>query len=491
MRTQGGFEVRTNEITNGVPSDGRPPVVQPAEEASELGSKFSQLIQQMIGGAGVDAMLGDIQGLSGMTVNVAPLPQKPVEVEKPKEEAVEQEELVVTEEKDSCVETDEDDEQPEEEAVVQTEEQAVVVQGVVLEQKPVELVAAEEAVTTEAITEEQVQEVARAVEPVAVQTQQVEKAEGEAFQIAQAQTPLKAKEHAVKETAEQAPMQAVNEAPAGEPVVKAEAVKTAVKDVSRQRSEDYFALQRAIEAANADSQGEMLPPEDGTKPVLPPQTVIGQAVRNQAAEGAAAQGALARAAGLQEQTTPSQNAKGQGAVVELNGAAVNNATKFTLNKLKLTKEVPAEDRNKVVEQVKELLKKAVQSRDGNSISVRLNPPELGQMTVKVTQRENRVYARIIPESQEVEAMLRQRANDVTQVLVAAGLKVDQVHVSIGRERGEGEAFQFQDMLGRGNAEQGGEQSRGKDEAGKWEQGAPMVGARMEAEELLADSGWVA
>ena len=492
----GGIAVQTKKIVDGTPSvEGRGPAVQPQEGNPELAAKFSALLSQMLGDTGVQAMLGGAANL-GIQAQIAPLPEKPAEIREVKEAPVEQEELAVTEEeKDSYVRTEEDSEQPEEQAVVVEEEQAVVAQVVAVEHKPVEV--------TEEVTERTVEEMPKMLEQVVAQAQEqqvtpqqtAEATEAGAFMLKKTEAAAApTANEAVRETDVEAQAVRPLQDQAGASVVKTEAVKTAVKDVSRQRSEDYFAIQRALEASEAqDAPSEILTeaPKPQAAPVSAP--TLGQMMRNQAAEGAAAQGALARGAALGEQTQSSAGVKsqGQGVVFDIGVNARAAAEKLAAMKGKSAKEVPSKDRQAVVEQMKDLLAKAIQTRDGNSISVRLNPPELGQMTVKVTQRESKVYARIIPESPEVEALLRQRAGDVTQVLIAAGLKPSQVHVSIGAERTDAETHQFQDLMGRGSAENGQDRSRGRDEAGDAERGMPFMNTAVDAEEILADSGWVA
>ncbi len=119
-------------------------------------------------------------------------------------------------------------------------------------------------------------------------------------------------------------------------------------------------------------------------------------------------------------------------------------------------QLPKNEQDKVVERVKELLKDANAARNGNTMVVRLDPPRLGQMMVKVTHRAGQVHARIVPESQEVETALRSRVSELTTALTAIGIKAENIHISLGAERTESEAFQFSEFLNQNGSQGSGE-----------------------------------
>lgn len=119
-------------------------------------------------------------------------------------------------------------------------------------------------------------------------------------------------------------------------------------------------------------------------------------------------------------------------------------------------QLPKNEQDKVVERVKELLKDANATRNGNTMVVRLDPPRLGQMMVKVTHKAGQVHARIVPESQEVETALRSRVSELTTALTAIGIKAENIHISLGAERTESEAFQFSEFLNQNGSQGSGE-----------------------------------
>lgn len=146
---------------------------------------------------------------------------------------------------------------------------------------------------------------------------------------------------------------------------------------------------------------------------------------------------------------------------------------------------------KTLEKVKELLAKATQNRDGNSLTLKLNPRELGEITVKVTQRDNNIYARITPDSPEIESMLRHKAAELTQVLIQAGIKADQLHISIGQERTEAESFKFSEFLsGQQNSRQN-ELFSDKSKQEVTENPAVKKAFNNQAKNSNIDLGWIA
>jgi len=141
-------------------------------------------------------------------------------------------------------------------------------------------------------------------------------------------------------------------------------------------------------------------------------------------------------------------------VAGLNGLNSEIATKLAEKVSRNAKAQLSEaSQSAFIEKIQQLLEQAKQGRDGNTLVFRIDPPELGKMTVKVTQRGDELYARIIPESAEVEHTLRSRLGEIAGVLQSSGLKVSEVHVSIGDRATESESayngFLLADQHGKG------------------------------------------
>lgn len=142
----------------------------------------------------------------------------------------------------------------------------------------------------------------------------------------------------------------------------------------------------------------------------------------------------------------------------------------------------------IIQQIQKVLEQAAQNKSGDSMTLQLKPDELGAITLKVTVRDEKVHARLIPDSEKVESTLREHAADLMRVLTASGFKAENVTISFGAERSESEAFEptwnkggqlSQERMG----EEGGEQSA-----------APVVYG--DAQEIVrsdasALQGWVA
>ncbi|MBN8550857.1 MAG: flagellar hook-length control protein FliK [Deltaproteobacteria bacterium] len=86
---------------------------------------------------------------------------------------------------------------------------------------------------------------------------------------------------------------------------------------------------------------------------------------------------------------------------------------------------------RTMEKVENALREAAKSRDGKTISLRLDPPELGSVKVDISMRDGNLHARIVAESPAVNQFLRDKAHDLQSSLRKLGLNADTVSVSVG------------------------------------------------------------
>jgi len=112
-----------------------------------------------------------------------------------------------------------------------------------------------------------------------------------------------------------------------------------------------------------------------------------------------------------------------GAFMKSTGETAGQTTKGS-------KELSRTQSLRALEMVETALKEATRSKDGKSISFRLDPPQLGQVKVDVSLRDGALHARIVAESPEVNQMLRERGHELQGMLRGLGLNVDKVSVSI-------------------------------------------------------------
>ena len=93
---------------------------------------------------------------------------------------------------------------------------------------------------------------------------------------------------------------------------------------------------------------------------------------------------------------------------------------------------------RTMEKVESALKEAAKSRDGKTISLRLDPPELGSVKIDVSLRDGNLHARIVAETPAVNQYLRDKSHELQSMLRKIGLAVDSVSVSIGNEQRQGD-----------------------------------------------------
>jgi len=100
--------------------------------------------------------------------------------------------------------------------------------------------------------------------------------------------------------------------------------------------------------------------------------------------------------------------------------------------------LPAAHTVRTLAKVEAALKEIASSKDGKTISVRLDPPSLGTVRVDLSLRDGTLHARIGAENPAVSQMLRERSQEIHQILRRLNLNVDKVNVSISSLGQDGE-----------------------------------------------------
>lgn len=85
---------------------------------------------------------------------------------------------------------------------------------------------------------------------------------------------------------------------------------------------------------------------------------------------------------------------------------------------------------KNMERIESALKEVIRARDGKTISVRLDPPSLGQIKVDVTLSDGQLHARLIADSPHVASALKEKAFELQNMLKRLGLQVERVSVAV-------------------------------------------------------------
>jgi flagellar hook-length control protein FliK len=85
------------------------------------------------------------------------------------------------------------------------------------------------------------------------------------------------------------------------------------------------------------------------------------------------------------------------------------------------------DRQRIADQTARALRAAVNQR-GGTVTLRLNPPELGEVRIRLELNQTTVRASIDTASESVRTLLQQHANQLHSALASHGLTVEQLQV---------------------------------------------------------------
>lgn len=155
---------------------------------------------------------------------------------------------------------------------------------------------------------------------------------------------------------------------------------------------------------------------------------------------------------------------------------------------------------RTMERIEQALKEVERSKDGKSISIRLDPPNLGHVRTDITLNDGVLYARFVPESREIGQVLRERASELQSILKRAGFDADRVQISVSsgsqNEQGTGLNSSF-DGQGAGDQlfQRQGYQGEGSSDSGKdgWRERGFEQNIKLGAGKASAktDDHWVA
>ena len=127
---------------------------------------------------------------------------------------------------------------------------------------------------------------------------------------------------------------------------------------------------------------------------------------------------------------PAQNTPGAGDS-RLNIANISEKTRLAGDGAEKIKQPLVSKFLHNLERVEDALKEVSRSKDGKSISLRLDPPSLGSVKVDVSVRDGSLYARIVAEIPQAAQLLRERTPELIAMLRQAGVDVNEINVSVG------------------------------------------------------------
>ncbi len=117
------------------------------------------------------------------------------------------------------------------------------------------------------------------------------------------------------------------------------------------------------------------------------------------------------------------------------GAALGRKADVTRGESKPAKELSNALQRRTMERVDSVLREVARSKDGKTISLRLDPPDLGTVKVDISFREGSLHVRFAAENPQVAMLLRDRSSDVQSTLRKLGLDLEQVSVSVSSDEG--------------------------------------------------------
>lgn len=241
---------------------------------------------------------------------------------------------------------------------------------------------------------------------------------------------LLAKQEVVKTAKPQAEQQTLLTRP--EPQIIDGSVSQEVKGQNNQAGDQDQAqlreqiFQRIVESSSAKINNTTLQTAQNR---LSPE-VLGITLSNSLLEGASS---------LKDNKSGSVIVANQGARLELgalnridgaNLRSAGNASDQLSENSKQLKTLSRPLAARTLEQVEKVVREAAKSKDGRSVTLRLDPPELGVLKVDLTLKDGVLYARLAADTAPVQHLLRERAQELQGNLRRLGLNLEGVQVSI-------------------------------------------------------------
>jgi flagellar hook-length control protein FliK len=179
-----------------------------------------------------------------------------------------------------------------------------------------------------------------------------------------------------------------------------------------------------------------LPQSSATAPALKEQSELFSSLIQSRVIGGGNEGALAKGleqlsglakAGSQQGNNQTLHQQGHD---QLSLAKQKSAESSSAMNKEAFKELSKGQELRTLKKVEEALKEVAKSRDGKTISLRLDPPSLGSVRVEVSIRDGVLHARLAADSAHVNNLLRDKGAELQQVLRGLGIDVNGVNVSV-------------------------------------------------------------
>jgi hypothetical protein len=164
----------------------------------------------------------------------------------------------------------------------------------------------------------------------------------------------------------------------------------------------------------------------------------------------------------QTSSTVDYKSKGSSSGVSAVGAAAEPRATQHEGTPRVAKYLNRATSQKMMERVETALKEAARSRDGKTITLRLEPVQLGQVKCDVSLRDGLLHARITPQNPEVVSAVREHSHELQTALRRLGLNVDRVTVQVLTDKDSGSFAQTQGFLDGKSFQQNGNNMPGKE-----------------------------
>jgi flagellar hook-length control protein FliK len=167
---------------------------------------------------------------------------------------------------------------------------------------------------------------------------------------------------------------------------------------------------------------------------------------------------------LKAQTAGSVDSKSKSASAGVSGVGATAEPRAAQNDAapRVAKYLNRATSQKMMERIETALKEAARSRDGKTITLRLDPMQLGQVKCDVSLRDGLLHARITPHNPDVVNAVREHAHELQTALRRLGLNVDRVSVQVLSDKDSGVFAQNQGFLDGKSFQQDGNNMPGKE-----------------------------
>ncbi len=144
-----------------------------------------------------------------------------------------------------------------------------------------------------------------------------------------------------------------------------------------------------------------------------------------------------------------------------------------------------------IDKIKEALMKAAANKTNDTISVKVNPAHLGEIKVTVSHKNNEIYAKLVPESKEIEQILKTKSHELNAVIQALGFTPDSVHIQVGSEPNPNLSWNNIFKGNQENASNNGSSKGNKSPFSKHVDVGELIGGSVTEPTVVQESGWVA